>query len=124
MLSVVVEENREEDLPCIVTQNVLIVTRMRLEPRFVDDMGTQRWTTPTDHTPAGDRKMRLHDADSALQARQCALSQELYDLDEKAAALAPQRARCEAELSEVELLLTSCCTKPFSREGCELVFRC
>ena len=66
------------DLPRVVSTEIVVVTRMRLEPEFLctsspeDDKedGTClccRWTTETDRTIPQDRKTRAHYADSALQ---------------------------------------------------------
>ena len=69
-------ERRPVDLPRLVTPEIVVTTRMRLEPGFlctsspVDDeeMGNCcRWTTETDKTILQDRKVRSHYADSALQ---------------------------------------------------------
>ena len=71
-------ERRPMDLPRVVSTEIVVIPRMRLEPEFlctsspIDDKedGTClccRWTTETDRTIPQDRKVRAHYADSALQ---------------------------------------------------------
>ena len=76
MPPVLAADVEEELLPAVVTPQVIIKTKIRLEPPFEGEEGIRLWTTPTDHTAKGDRKMHLHYADSALSllraSRQCA----------------------------------------------------
>ena len=75
MPPVLAADLEEEPLPAVVTPQVIIKTKIRLEPPFEGEEGIRLWTTPTDHTAKGDRKMHLHYADSALSllraSRQC-----------------------------------------------------
>ena len=64
-----------EPAPVIVTRDVVIKTKIRLEPPFEGPEGIGLWDTPTDGTAKGNKKMNLHYADSALSllraSKQC-----------------------------------------------------